>query len=99
MKPGNVETIGIPTITPSECVQLRALGPKLDGIYNVLKVTHRIGTSGFTSQLELRSGTADLLAQVFKTQAGANQNTNEATEKNSSNTTSQAKSDPGEQSK
>ena len=49
----NINTIGIPDILPLENITVKGLGQRMDNVnYKVLKVTHSIGTSGFTTYLE-----------------------------------------------
>lgn len=57
----DLETLGIPDITPGDVVAVRGISQKkYDGNYAVFVVTHSIGSSGYTTRLDLRSNVGAL---------------------------------------
>lgn len=67
-----VTTLGIPTIVPGDVVAVRGVGQRFDWNYGVFVVRHNIGSSGFTTELELRSNTAAILSSVIQAQGQLN---------------------------
>lgn len=68
----NITTLGIPDIVPGDVVAVRGVGKRFDWNYGVFVVRHNVGSSGFTTELELRSNTAAILASVIKAQGQLN---------------------------
>jgi hypothetical protein len=57
----NMETIGDPTVLPGMVGAVRGLGQRLSGNYSIFKVTSKIGSGGFTMDLETVSNVAQVL--------------------------------------
>lgn len=51
---GQGETIGLPEIDVGETIELTGLGDRFSQVYYVEGVTHRIGTSGYTTSFDVR---------------------------------------------
>jgi hypothetical protein len=66
-----VETLGSPYLRPGTVVAVQGLGKKFDGNYSVQKVTHKIGTSGYTTSWT-GINTGGYLAASSARAAGAN---------------------------
>ncbi|RCX11368.1 phage protein D [Anaerobacterium chartisolvens] len=52
----NIECIGIPEIVPGRFINVKKLGSDLDGDYYILRVTHSINESFFSTLIEARLG-------------------------------------------
>ncbi len=57
----NLETIGDPTVLPGMVGAVRGLGQRLSGNYSILKVTSKIGSGGYTMDIEAVSNVAQAL--------------------------------------
>lgn len=58
-----IETLGIPDLLPAQVVAVRGIGARFEsgsGNYGVLKVTHTIGASGYTTKIEAVSNVGQL---------------------------------------
>jgi hypothetical protein len=67
-----IQTLGIPDILPGDVVAVRGVGARFDWNYGVFVVRHFIGSSGFTTELELVSNTAAILASLVPAQGTVN---------------------------
>ncbi|MEU4689789.1 hypothetical protein [Actinoplanes sp. NPDC023714] len=50
---GTAQIIGMPDIRPDDNVDIGGVGSRFSGRYHVTKVTHSLGSAGFTTSLEL----------------------------------------------
>jgi len=63
----DIETLGIPDLLPGDVVAVRGIGKRLaseSGNFGVMKVTHSIGGSSYTTRLEVNSNTAELAMKI-----------------------------------
>lgn len=51
---GSGQVIGLPDLRPGDNVELKGLGTRFNGCYNLFKVEHTIGNSGYLTQFEAR---------------------------------------------
>lgn len=51
---GSGQVIGLPDLRPGDNVELKALGERFSGTYEVCKVEHALGGSGYTTRFEVR---------------------------------------------
>lgn len=59
----DIETLGIPDILPAQVIAVRGIGARFEsgsGNYGVFKVTHTLGSSGYTTKLEVVSNVGQL---------------------------------------
>lgn len=61
-----LESLGDPTLFPGTVIAVRGLGARLNGNYAVLKVTHTLGSSGYTMSLECVSNVGRALENAKK---------------------------------
>lgn len=73
--PMDVETLGIPDMSPGDVVQINGMGLRLNGNYGVFKLTHTLSNSGYTSNLKLVSNTAKILAMANQVTPSGQTNT------------------------
>lgn len=57
----NFESIGDPTVLPGQVVAIRGLGQRLSGNYSIFKLTHTVGSGGYTMAIESVSNVAQAL--------------------------------------
>lgn len=65
----DVTTLGIPDVMPGDVVKIAGIGRRFDANYSVFHVKHSIG-NGFTTDLLLRSNSAEYLAALQKSAGG-----------------------------
>lgn len=53
-KTGSGQSIGLPDLRPGDNVELRNLGGRFSGAYEVTKVEHALGGSGYTTRFEVQ---------------------------------------------
>ena len=53
---GTAQVIGQPDLRPGDNVDIAAVGPRFAGRYQIKKVTHTLGSAGFSTALELDRG-------------------------------------------
>jgi hypothetical protein len=56
-----LESLGDPTLLPGTVIDVKGLGNKIDGNYAILKITHTIGSGGYTMSLECVSNVSKAL--------------------------------------
>ena len=61
---GTATTLGDPLLFPADVVRLAGLGERIDANYAILKMTHRIGLSGYSMELDLVSNVGQAIRQA-----------------------------------
>jgi phage protein D len=60
---GTGRTVGVPDLRPGNSLELDGLGPRFNGRYQIEKVTHSLGGSGYTTEFEVgRANQGDVKA-------------------------------------
>jgi len=59
-----IETLGDPSLFPGDVVEVRGCGERLNGNYGILKITHKLGDSGYDMSLECVSNVGQLIGKA-----------------------------------
>lgn len=67
-----VETLGIPDLLPGQTVEVAGLGKRFSMNYGIMKITHTLGSNGYTSSLELVSNVGRMFEQIERARGAQN---------------------------